>query len=132
MSRYALGASPANILLTEHMKVAHAMSDATSGMPRIRAELADMGVVASRKYIAGHRRQARVAGVSYRRAWCITTQRNKRVRLAPDLVKHPFVATDINPLWVATIAKRPAQNATGCQARYCWDNRDGLDSINRR
>ena len=91
----------ANITLTEQIKAAHAMSDATYGMPRIRAELAEQGVVASRKRIAHLMRAAKVAGVSRRRAWCITTERNKRARPAPDLVNRQFVATDINQLWVA-------------------------------
>ena len=32
---------------------------------------------------------------------CVTTERNKRQRPAPDLVKRVFVAQDINELWVA-------------------------------
>ena len=83
------------------------MSDATYGMPRIRAQLADQGVVASRKRIAHLMRAAKVAGVSRRRAWCVTTERNKRDRPAPDLVNRQFVATDINQLWVADMTYIP-------------------------
>ena len=83
------------------------MSDATYGMPRIRAELADMGIVASRKRIAHLMRAAKVAGVSRRRAWCVTTQRNQRQRPAPDLVNRQFVAQDINQLWVADMTYIP-------------------------
>ena len=97
----------ANTTLTSQIKVVHAMSDGVYGMPRIRAELADMGVVASRKRIARLMRKAKVAGVSRRRAWCITTQRNKRERPAPDLVKRKFVAADINQLWVADMTYIP-------------------------
>jgi transposase len=52
-----LGRSPsaraqANVTLLQSIREAHIASDETYGMPRIRAELADMGVVASRKRIA--------------------------------------------------------------------------------
>lgn len=70
-------------------------------MPRIRAELAELGIVASRKRIARLMRAMHLQGVSRRRAWCVTTERNKRQRPAPDLVKQVFVAKDINELWVA-------------------------------
>ena len=97
----------ANIALTEQIKAAHSLSDATYGMPRIRAELADQGVVVSRKRIAHLMRAAKLAGVSRRRAWCITTKRNKRARPAPDLVNRQFVATDVNQLWVADMTYIP-------------------------
>ena len=42
----------ANVVLLGHIEAAHAMSDATYGMPRIRAELQEAGIVASRKRIA--------------------------------------------------------------------------------
>jgi len=76
-------------------------------MPRIHAELAGLGIVASRKRIARLMRENKLAGVSRRRAWCITTQRSKRERPAPDLVKHQFVAQDINQLWVADMTYLP-------------------------
>jgi len=65
-------------------------------MPCIRAELADLGITASRKRIARFVRENKLAGVSRRRAWCVTNQRNKRERSAPDLVKRQLVAQDIN------------------------------------
>ena len=42
----------ANVMLLGQIEADHLKSDATYGMPRIRAELADQGVVASRKRIA--------------------------------------------------------------------------------
>ena len=83
------------------------MSDATYGMPRIRAELADQGVVASRKRIASVMRHAHIRGVSRRRGYVVATNRDKRQRPAPDLVKRQFVATDINRLWVADMTYVP-------------------------
>ena len=69
----------ANVTLLAHIEAAHVKSDATYGMPRIRAELADQGVVAS----------------------------DKRLRPAPDLVKRQIVATDVNQLWVADMTYVP-------------------------
>ena len=62
-------------------------------MPRIRAELLDQGVVASRKRIARLMRHAKLRGVSRRRGYCVTTRRDERNRPAPDLVNRSFVAS---------------------------------------
>ncbi len=83
------------------------MSDATYGMPRIRAELAGAGICASRKRIAALMRANGIAGVSRRRGYVVTTKRNPQDRPAPDLVKREFVATDINQLWVADMTYVP-------------------------
>ena len=52
-------------------------------------------------------RNNQIQGVSRRRAWCVTTERNKRERPAPDLVNRQFVATGINQLWVADMTYIP-------------------------
>ena len=83
----------ANAALTLRIRQAHQASDQTYGMPRVRAELADAGVTASRKRVARLMRNNQIQGVSRRRAWCVTTERNKRERPAPDLVNRKFVAT---------------------------------------
>jgi putative transposase len=97
----------ANITLFNQIKAAHAMSNETYGMPRIRAELADLGVIASRKRIAALMRTNGITGVSRRRVYCVTTVRNPKERPAPDLVKRQFIATDINQLWVADMTYIP-------------------------
>ena len=97
----------ANARLLQAIRAAHQASDATYGMPRIRAELADQGMLASRKRIARLMREHRLQGVSRRRAWCVTTERHPRQRPAPDLVQRKFVATDINQLWVADMTYVP-------------------------
>ena len=97
----------ANVTLLAQIEAAHVKSDATYGMPRIRAELADQGVVASRKRIASVMRLASIRGVSRRRGYVVTTTRDKRQRPAPDLVKRQFVATDVNQLWVADMTYVP-------------------------
>ena len=53
----------ANVTLLAHIRAAHTNSDATYGMPRIRAELAAQSVLASRKRIATVMRQADMRGV---------------------------------------------------------------------
>jgi len=97
----------ANITLTAQIREAFVASDETYGMPRIRAELMDAGIVASRKRIAVLMRQEHMRGVSRRRSFCITTERDVRHRPAPDLVNREFVATDINQLWVADMTYIP-------------------------
>jgi transposase-like protein len=42
----------ANAILVEHIKAAHAASDASYGMPRVRKELSEQGIAAGRKRIA--------------------------------------------------------------------------------
>ena len=89
------------MVLSEHIRRAHRASDETYGMPRIRAELADTGVIARLM------RAMRIQGVNRRRAWCATTKRNKSQRPAPDLVKRVFVSQAINELWVADMTYVP-------------------------
>ena len=57
----------ANVDLLQKIQAIHTMSDATYGMPRIRAELLDAGVVASKNRIARLMRLAHLQGVSRRR-----------------------------------------------------------------
>lgn len=97
----------ANHTLTERIREVYVASDETYGMPRIRAELLDAGVVASRKRIARLMRQAKLRGISRRRGYCVTTERDVGQRPAPDLVNRTFVATDINQLWVADMTYLP-------------------------
>ena len=73
-------------LLTAQIRQAFVASDETYGMPRICAELQDVGVMASRKRITRLMRQAQIRGVSRRCSLCVTTKRDVRHRPAPDLV----------------------------------------------
>ena len=52
-------------------------------------------------------REACLRGVSNRRSYVVTTERNKRERPAPDLVNRKFIATAPNQLWVADITYVP-------------------------
>ena len=65
--------SLANVTLLAHIEAAHTKSDATYGVPRIRAELADQGVLAGRKRISTVMRLAHICGVSRRRGYVVIT-----------------------------------------------------------
>lgn len=96
-----------NAVLTERIRGVHAESDATYGMPRVRAELIDQGVSVSRQRVARLMRAARIRGVSRRRAFVVTTRRDKDKQPAPDLVKREFKADGPNQLWVADMTYVP-------------------------
>lgn len=91
----------ANVGLIAQIREAFVASAETYAMPRIRAALMDANIVASRKRIAQHMRDAHMRGVSRMCGFCVTTGRDTRHRPAPDLVNWEFVATDISKLWVA-------------------------------
>ena len=94
-------------VLGERICAIHAESDATYGMPRIRAELAEQGLRVGGKRIARLMRAAELRGVSKRRGFTVTTQRDDKQRPAPDLVKREFKAAGPNQLWVADMTYVP-------------------------
>jgi len=96
----------ANEDLLERIRLIHARSKGTYGVPRIHAELIEEGRKVSRKRIARLMRGAGLFGVSKRR-WCSTTIRDDRARPAPDLVQRQFKADGPNKLWVADITYVP-------------------------
>jgi putative transposase len=97
----------ANAALMQRISEVHQASDATYGAPRICAELAELGVAACHNRIARLMRLHGLRGVSRRRAWCVTTRREKDRQPAPDLVQRRFKATDVNQLWVADMTYIP-------------------------
>jgi len=96
-----------NAVLTERIRAVHTESEATYGMPRVRAELIDQGMKVSRQRVARLMRAAHIRGVSRRRAWVVTTRRDKDKRPAPDLVRREFKADGPNQLWVADMTYVP-------------------------
>lgn len=96
-----------NAVLIERIRTVYTESDATYGMPRVRAELIDQGMKISRKRVARLMRAAHIRGVSRRRAWVVTTRRDKDKQPAPDLVKREFKADGANQLWVADMTYVP-------------------------
>ena len=107
LERPACAQVQANTVLLQQIRAAHAASDATYGVPRIQAELADQGIKAGHNRIAAVMRANGLRGVSRRRGWCVTTKRDKAQRPAPDLVQREFTATGINQLWVADMTYIP-------------------------
>ena len=97
----------ANGVLTERIRQIHAESDATYGMPRVRAELLEQGECVSRKRVARLMRHAGLRGVSRRRGFTVTTHRALDRRPAPDLVNRRFVAERPDQLWVADMTYVP-------------------------
>lgn len=94
-------------VLTERIRAIHAGSDGVYGSPNIHAELRDEGTRVGRKRVARLMRAARIRGVSRRRGFVVTTQRDARQRPAPDLVKRRFTAAGPNQLWVADMTYVP-------------------------
>ena len=99
--------SVANAVLSERIRQVHAESHQTYGMPRVRAELIDQGLVVSRKRVAALMRQHGIRGISRRRGFTVTTRRDVRQRPAPDLVQRKFEADGPDQLWVADMTYVP-------------------------
>lgn len=94
-------------VLAQRIRQVHADSDATYGMPRVRAELIEQGVKISGKRVARLMRCNGIRGVSRRRGFVVTTRRDERQRPSPDLVKREFTANGANQLWVADVTYVP-------------------------
>jgi putative transposase len=101
--------SVANDALAERIGAIHAMSHFTYGALRIHAELRDVETAThdprwakvGKHRVARLMRSAGLRGLSKRRRFTVTTERNKKDRPAPDLVRREFVADRPNQLWVA-------------------------------
>ena len=96
-----------NAVMVERIRTIHAESDATYGMPRVRAELIEQGLRISAKRVARLMRNNAIRGVSRRRNFLVTTRRDQRQHPAPDLVKREFIASGPNQLWVADMTYVP-------------------------
>jgi len=97
----------ANQALMTRIREIHQASDATYGMPRIHAELHEAGQRVGHNRIARLMKEGGLRGVSRRRGYVVTTERDQRQRPAPDLVKRAFVANNPNQLWVADMTYIP-------------------------
>ena len=95
-----------DVALVERMQAIHKRSRGTYGAPRIQAELADDGVLVSRKRVARLMRESGLSGVS-RRKRPTTTRRAASARPAPDLVDREFAAEAPDRLWLADITYVP-------------------------
>ncbi|GAA0719309.1 hypothetical protein GCM10009105_27760 [Dokdonella soli] len=108
--------SMSDAVVTERIRHFHAASDATYGMPRIRADMIYDGHPISRKSVTRLMRCTGLRCVSRRRGFVVTTQRDTRQRPAPDLVKRAFVAEQPNQLWVADMTYIPTWAGFLCLA----------------
>jgi putative transposase len=66
-------------VMVQRIRAIHAESDATYGMPRVRAELIDQGVKISAKRVARLMRLNATCGISRRRGFIVTTRRDQRL-----------------------------------------------------
>lgn len=92
--------------LTSRIRAIHHNSDGVYGSPTIHAELAENGIRVGRKRVARLMRGANLVGVT-RRKFCVTTLRDRRDEISPDLVDRNFVVDGPNKLWVADITYIP-------------------------
>jgi putative transposase len=99
--------STANTVLLERIRAVHAQSDSTYGRPRVCAELRAQGLAVNAKRVGALMRANGIRGVSRRRGFVLTTQRDKADPKAPDLVKREFSAQAPNRLWVADMTYVP-------------------------
>lgn len=97
----------ANQQLLRRIQAIHQASDTTYGRPRILAELRQAGERVGHNRVARLMQQHGIRGVSRRRGYVVTTQRDSRQRPEPDLVKREFVASRPNQLWVADMTYIP-------------------------
>lgn len=95
--------------LTEQIRAIHACSRGTYGAPRIRAELAELGIAVGKKRVARLMATAGIEGVSRRRKKPKTTIQDAGAPPVPDLVERDFTATEPNQLWVADITYVPTR-----------------------
>ena len=96
----------ADVELSAQIDAIHRASRGTYGAPRVRAELAALGIHIGRKRVARLMRALGVQGVS-RRRWPRTTLRDPAQPPAPDLVGRDFTAPGPDQLWVADITYIP-------------------------
>ena len=114
-NRPASARTQSNVALTEAITLAYAQSDEIYGAHKIHAELRDTTVAShdtrwarvGLNRVATLMRCARLRGVSNRRSYVVTTERDVNERPAPDLVNRQFVASAPNELWVADITYVP-------------------------
>jgi len=108
LDRAPPGRTLANAALLERIRAVHAESDGTYGRARVCAELRAHGLLVNAKRVAALMRQDGLQGVSRRRGFVVTTQRDKAVSAkTADLVNRAFHAEGPNRLWVADITYVP-------------------------
>ncbi len=78
---------PSQRSINDRIRQIHVMSNCTYGRARVQAELRDMGLCVNHKRTERLMKLANLQGVSRRRGYVVTTQRDRYAKAAPDLVK---------------------------------------------
>lgn len=91
--------------LTVKIQNIHDEARGTYGVPRVHAMLSVEGIHVGKKRVARLMKAAKLEGVSRRKKYRST--RDKDARPAPDLVERKFVASAPDQLWVADITYVP-------------------------
>ncbi len=99
--------SMSDAVMTERIHAIHKMSKESYGVPRVTAQLRDEGETINPKRVARLMKAAKLQGISRRRGYCITTERDRKAKAAPDLVNRAFKADAPNQLWVADMTYIP-------------------------
>ena len=92
----------ANQKLVEKIRAVHAQSRETYGSPRVYRDLIEQGVVCSENRVARLMRLHHIRAKQTRR-YKVTTKRNKRHPVAPNVLRRNFVADRPNQKWLADI-----------------------------
>lgn len=111
LSRTASKRARENEALSARIEQIYVASHRNYGMPKIHAELRDRADAqfdpqweqVGRNRIARLMRKAGLRGISRRRGFTLTTERDARARPAPDLVNRRFEVDGPNQLWVSDI-----------------------------
>ena len=97
------GRAVADAVIVEKIRTVHAESDGTYGAPRVRAELADGGVIGSKRKIAELMASHQISGLSGREHSTATTRRDRLAAPFPDLVNRHFCHDRPDTVWYGDI-----------------------------
>lgn len=96
----------ADVLLGDRIEAFYHASHCTYGRPKLKVDLAEVGISISNDRLAPLMRERSIVGIA-RRKRCKTTQRDRDARPAPDLIERKFIVEAPNQLWVADIIYIP-------------------------
>lgn len=120
-ARPASARSRSDAELTARIRTIHRDSRDTYGVPRVHAVLKTEGIQVGKKRIARLMKAAGLEGVTRRRKYRST--RDKDARPAPDLVDRKFMADAPNKLWVADITYIPTWSGFLAVVLDVWSRR---------
>ena len=89
--------------MVDEIRKVHAESDRTYGYPRVHAELADGGVVVSKRKVASLMKKYGIVGLSGRKPTTTTTTVKGSKRRFADLVNRNFHPPEPNTIWYGDI-----------------------------